>query len=574
MSHNQKKRRIGLSIKLNIILVISILLVSIGLVAISYYFYCKKVDSLYYDRVERAADAMSESYVAYDTILFLWNTFNSDEFKAVREKAIAQDDDKIIEDWMRNTPLRIEGEYASIGVGELNSVYDEYDFYSRTLSEAKETFGLESAYLEYVLDGKSYVLIDPDIRLREIGTEEEPIKEFEDYKGNDRIPATTYKYKDKWLCTACEPVTIYHDGQSDNVMQVGADLDMDNVINERYWFILNSALFIVILMVIIIIVSVIISRKFIVNPLKQLSKGAMDFAKGEGDFSREDVIDISIESNDEIGDLYQEIQSMQWRIIDGADKLTKVTAEKEKVNTELRMASSIQNSMLPSVFPDRKEFELYASMEPAKEVGGDFYDFFFIDDNHLCIIIADVSDKGVPAALYMMSSKIIIKYRAEQGGTPAEILTEVGRKMKKDNKSMMFVTVWMGILDISTGIMTCTNAGHEKPIIKSGDGEFRICMDDHGPMVGVFNKVEYQDYKIELNRGDVVFVYTDGVVEATNTSDEMYKIDRLVDTLNEVKDKTPEEISSYVRQSVNEFVNGANQFDDLTMLCLKYKGND
>ena len=574
----QKNKRIGLSIKLNAIIVISILLVSIGLLFISYYKYCEKVDSLYYDKAERASVSISESYVAFDTILHLWNTFSSEEFRSVRERAIAEDNDKIIEDWMKSNTLRIDERYATLGDIEVNSIYDEYTFYARILNEAKNTFGLKSAYLEYVDNGVSYNLVDPDISLREIGTVEEPIEEFSEYTGNDRIPATIYNYKGEWLCTACEPVTVFINGQPENVMQVGVDLDMNDVFKERHWFILNSVLFIAMIILITIVVSMIVTRKLIIKPLKLVSEGAKGFSLDKDDFEtegfdKEDIIDLPIKSNDEIGDLYREIQSMQSRIVDNVNRLTKITAEREKVNTELRMASEIQNSMLPGDFPDNKEFELYASMNPAKEVGGDFYDFFFIDDNHLCLLIADVSGKGVPAALFMMSSKIIIKYRATMGGgTPGEILTDVNSILSKGNESMMFVTVWMGILDIHTGIMKCSNGGHEFPIIRTGDGAFKIYKDKHSVMVGVSPKAKYSDYELKLNPSDAIFVYTDGVPEANNTKKEMYGMERLEATLNGIGKKSPKDTLKAVRESVNEFADGAEQFDDLTMLCLEYKG--
>ena len=572
MSNNKKKQRIGLSFKFNIILVISILLVSIGLVSISYYFYCKKVDSLYYDKVERAVDAVAESYVAYDTLMHFWSTFNSDEFKKVKEQAIAEDDDKIIEDWMKNNTLIVDERYASLSNIETNSIYDEYDFYQRSLQEAKDTFGLKSAYLEYVDDGESYVLVDPDMRLRDIGNVEDKIEEFSEYEGNDLIPATTYQYEGEWLCTACQPVTIYHDGYSENILQAGADLDMNDVIRERYWFIFNSVIFIAITILITIVASMLITGKLILKPLKLLSNGAKGFAKDDEEgFLVDDVINLPIQSNDEIGDLYQEIQLMQRRIIDSANKLTKATAERERVNTELRMASKIQNSMLPDEFPDREEFELFANMDPAKAVGGDFYDFFFVDDDHLCLLIADVSDKGVPAALFMMSSKIIIKHRTMSGGTPGEILTDVNTILRQGNKSKMFVTVWMGILDINTGVMQCANGGHETPIIRSSNGTYKTYKDKHGAIVGAFPKAKIPDYELKLEPGDAIFEYTDGVPEANNTEEEMYGIERLEATLNDIGNKSPEDIINGVRESVNEFANGAEQFDDLTMICLEYK---
>ena len=267
---------------------------------------------------------------------------------------------------------------------------------------------------------------------------------------------------------------------------------------------------------------------------------------------------------------------MQGRIVDGAERLTRITAERERVDAELRMATQIQTAMLPNrfpAFPDRVEFDLYASMDPAKEVGGDFYDFFLVDEDHLALVIADVSDKGVPAALFMMSSKIIINYRTKIGGSPSEILAAANAQLFRNTKSRMFVTVWLGILELSTGRLTCANAGHEYPIIRGQDGEFRVYKDKHGLMVGAMKASKYQDYEIQLAPGDAVFLYTDGVPEANNAAGEFYGMDRLKATLNRISGTQPKEILEEIKADVAAFANGADQFDDLTMLCVVYKSN-
>ena len=318
-----------------------------------------------------------------------------------------------------------------------------------------------------------------------------------------------------------------------------------------------------------------LTRKLATKPLKMLAAGAMDFAKADAGFSMDDVIRLPIRSNDEIGDLYREIRSMQERIVDGADQLTRITADRERVSTELRMAAEIQSAMLPRIFPafpDRPEFDLYASMVPAKEVGGDFYDFFLLDDDHLALVIADVSDKGVPAALFMMSAKIIISYRAQMGGTPGEILTSVNAQLCRDNAYRMFVTVWLGILELSTGRLTCTNAGHEYPAVRRPGGEFRLFRDPHGIFVGVMKKAAYRDYELQLEPGSKLFLYTDGLPEAIDGDREQFGTDRLLAALNDDPDAPPRELLTNVSGAVDAFVRDARQFDDLTMLCLEYRG--
>ena len=243
--------------------------------------------------------------------------------------------------------------------------------------------------------------------------------------------------------------------------------------------------------------------------------------------------------------------------------------------TELNMATEIQMSMLPltfPAFPDRSEFDIYASMDPAKEVGGDFYDFFLIDDDHLAAVIADVSGKGVPAALFMMSSKILLNDHATIGGSPAEILERVNKLVYANNKAHMFVTVWLGILEISTGKLTSASAGHEYPMINV-NGKYELLKDKHGLAIGAMPNSKYKDTEITLNKGDSVFVYTDGVAEATDANNELFGTDRTLEALNAIPDGVSQkEILAGVRSAVDAFVKEAPQFDDLTMLGLKYFG--
>ena len=252
------------------------------------------------------------------------------------------------------------------------------------------------------------------------------------------------------------------------------------------------------------------------------------------------------------------------------DKSTKLAS----TQTELNMASEIQASMLPSIFPAfpaRKEFDLYASMDPAKEVGGDFYDFFMIDDDHLGVVIADVSGKGVPAALFMMISKTIIQNFAMLGISAAEVLSKANDSLCAQNKMEMFVTAWIGILELSTGKMTCASAGHEYPAI-CRNGAFSLLKDKHGFVLGGMEGEQYRNYEIQLEKGDKVFVYTDGVPEANSAINELFGTDRMIDALNSNAEADPREVLRIVRTSVDEFVGKAEQFDDLTMVCLEYKG--
>ena len=256
-------------------------------------------------------------------------------------------------------------------------------------------------------------------------------------------------------------------------------------------------------------------------------------------------------------------------------RYAKQQLESSRIETELNMASSIQADMLPSIypaFPERPEFDIYASMDPAKEVGGDFYDFFLVDDDHLCMVMADVSGKGVPAALFMMASKIILQNNAMLGKSPAQILMDANTAICSNNREEMFVTVWLGILELSTGKLTAANAGHEYPAMRNANGQFELIKDKHGFVIGGMEGLRYKEYELQMERGSKLFLYTDGVPEATNAEDELFGAERMIDALNTDATATPEKILKQVRSAVDDFVKDAEQFDDLTMLCLEYRG--
>ena len=249
----------------------------------------------------------------------------------------------------------------------------------------------------------------------------------------------------------------------------------------------------------------------------------------------------------------------------------------QATRTELNMAGQIQASMMPQIFPpfpERPEFDIYATMEPAKGVGGDFYDFFLIDDDHLCVIMADVSGKGIPASLFMMVSKIILKNCAMLGSdkSAAEILSQTNEAICSNNQQDMFVTVWLGILEISTGTLTAANAGHEYPVYKRPGRPYELVKDKHGLVIGIMDGVMYRDYQVQLEPGTKLFLYTDGVPEAMDAQEHMYGVDRMLAALNEAPEATPMEALGCVRRSLSSFVQEAEQFDDITMLCLEYKG--
>ncbi|MBR3358563.1 MAG: PP2C family protein-serine/threonine phosphatase [Solobacterium sp.] len=314
----------------------------------------------------------------------------------------------------------------------------------------------------------------------------------------------------------------------------------------------------------------------VLKPLKTIQDNIRSYQSDKDSKAVKDNL-ASVHPDNEIGELSEDIVALTQEIDQYIAENGRITAEKERISTELDMAQRIQASMLPGIFPafpDRHEFDVYATMEPAKEVGGDFYDFFLIDNDHLALVISDVSGKGVPAALFMMISKIILQSCAMLGQSPADILTKTNEAICSNNELEMFVTIWVGILEISTGRLLAANAGHEYPAILRAGKQFDILKDRHGFVIGGMDNMKYRQYEIQMNPGDKLFLYTDGITEAMDPDKKMFGTSRLIDALNEAKDASPDTILKTVRESIRVFVKDTEQFDDMTMLCLEYSGPD
>lgn len=315
---------------------------------------------------------------------------------------------------------------------------------------------------------------------------------------------------------------------------------------------------------------------YVLRPLKRVQQGIRTYKHTKA--SEEIARSLSdIRSRNEIGELSHDVVDMAREIDDHLDQIASISSEKERIGAELDIAGKIQEGVLPSIFPafpERREFDVFASMHTAKEVGGDFYDFFLVDDDHLAIVMADVSGKGIPAALFMMASKILINNFSTIGSaSPAHILETVNHHICLNNPAEMFVTTWLGILEISTGRLKAANAGHEYPVIQRAGGSFSMLQDKHGFVLGGMDGMRYQEYELQLRPGDGVFLYTDGVTEATNAESEMFGVSRMVKALNLQPDASPKALLETMKCEIDDFVGDAPQFDDITMLCLRYVGD-
>ncbi|MBQ7168897.1 MAG: SpoIIE family protein phosphatase [Synergistaceae bacterium] len=337
---------------------------------------------------------------------------------------------------------------------------------------------------------------------------------------------------------------------------------------------MNLALTVLLLSFVIIYVIVqIAGRKFserLVAPILRLGNDVDKISGGDLEHTAEIV------SNDEIGDLARKFNGMTASLREYISNLADVTAEKERIGAELNIATQIQADMLPKIVPpflNHEAFDISATMYPAKEVGGDFYDFFMTDENHLALVMADVSGKGVPAALFMVIAKTLIKNRAMMGGTPGEILHDVNNQLCEGNDSSLFVTVWLGILELSTGKVIASNAGHEPPAVRRAGGKYELLDAAQNTAVAIMEDMNFEDSEFQLEHLDTLYLYTDGVTEATNSDRELYGSDRMIDELNRTLGAPADEVLGIMNKSVMNFTGKAPQFDDLTMLCLQFFGS-
>ena len=320
-------------------------------------------------------------------------------------------------------------------------------------------------------------------------------------------------------------------------------------------------------LILLLVVSGLVARS-IAQPLRRMAAATAKVAHGDLD------IDLSdIQREDEVGQLARSFSVMAQDLKQYIKDLTETTAAKQRIESELSIAADIQRSMLPSVFPafpDRDEFDIYAVMHPAKEVGGDFYDFFFLDKDHLCVVIGDVSGKGVPAALFMTVTKYLIEATAVLGEPLDLILTRINRHLARNNESCMFVTIFMGILNVKTGEFIYGNAGHNSPLLWDKDKAPSFLKAPGGPVVGIMDDAEFTMDRLTFRPGTVLLAYTDGVTEAFSAEGIAFSDERLLKVVTPVREKSVKEITEDLLSEISSFCVGAPQADDITILALGF----
>lgn len=462
----------------------------------------------------------------------------------------------------------------------------EYQRIRSLLDMVREQMGANYIYIADQTDGRGKVIStltylvdadnpDDDMEPFQPG-DKSPMNEsfLEDsryiYETGSRSDNYFYSHSDFGYNTSA--IVPVENSAGEIVAIVGVELAMKTLEAARTEYVIYVILLGALLTAIVITAFLVYLRRAVIRPIQLVTEEADAFVHNETEVS-ERLLQIS--TGDEIEQMAGSVRQMEIDINRYISELTAVTAERERIGAELNIAAKIQTDMLPSIFPpfpEREEFDLYASMTPAKEVGGDFYDFFMIDEDRLAMVIADVSGKGVPAALFMVISKTLLKNYAQSGLSAREVLETVNDKLCENNHADMFVTAWIGILRISTGEMDCANAGHEYPVIRRGNGEYGLLKDKHGFVLAGMENIRQHGYEICLEPGDSLFLYTDGVPEAMGPGEELFGTARMLEALNMAAEESPRETLAVVKKEIEQFTEDCPQFDDITMMCFHYKG--
>ena len=467
----------------------------------------------------------------------------------------------------------VEKYYAT---GEKDAYYEKV---AAALLRVKQTIGLKYFYV---------VVPEEDVMVYiwDVGEEgEEGVRRLLDtdsyYGGGNEVMHAAFSANAKrnilftrneeygYLASAYVPI---FNSAGEPVALSSVDISMEKINRDIYRFVWTAVSIAGLAMFVSIIAYYYYIRRIVIRPAEVLHDAASALIKNDMDDLEN--FSISVKTGDEFEELADAFQFMTVELSEYIKNLTVVTAERERIGAELDVATQIQSSMLPCIFPafpDRREFDIYATMNPAKEVGGDFYDFFMVDERHLAIVMADVSGKGVPAALFMVIGKTLIKDHTQPGRDLGEVFTEVNDLLCEANSEGLFITAFEGVLDLVTGEFQFVNAGHEIPFICKRGGFYEPYKIRAGFVLAGMEGIRYKAGTMQLEPGDKIFQYTDGITEAMNSRNELYGMKRLEETLRKNVHKAPMELLPEVKADIDSFVGSAVQFDDITMLCLEYR---
>lgn len=567
---NLKKPSLNFLIIGSFVIVMAIFTILVQL--IGYFAFSRSFEKEYSDSVGRVAKLSTMALANYDVTRFL--KYSQEELNEMNEKYPSYSEYK---------------EYcAENGLEENYSYYIDYTEYEvgkESLDIICNTMGASVIYVILPSDDyMSYTCIYNCVSDESgydpwpIGKVVETPKEYygvyekimEEGSEQEIVERYTNLKEGKPHITALTPVC---DEQGNVVAILCVQRFAEGLTKTRRNFIQGVSAIAFIIAILIILLESRLIRRAIVKPIQDISAEAGRFAK-DSTKANSDLIENNY-SVREIGSLAYALDKMEADTVDNIENMKEMISEKERIGADLSLASKIQIGMLPlknQLLKDHTEFDVHAIMTPAKTVGGDFYDFYMVDDDHMAIEIADVSDKGLGAAFFMAISKTLIKSRAGMGGSATDIITYVDRLIAEKNAAGMFVTVWLAIIDLNTGHVDVCNAGHDYPAISLKGQDFVVEKAPHGPPVAFLPGVPFTGYEFTLEPGDRIFLYTDGLNEAKRSDGERFGIARMLTVLNSHKNDTNEQMIAAMKEAVTLFVGSEPQFDDQTMLSFTFNG--
>ena len=560
MSEKKKEHRFGINARMYIIIsrLVFISCFAAILIASVHYILASMVNFVErgYQIVDNNSDFFDDPFLKdYVDIV------SDDRFDEVRKKAAANQDVEMI----------LEHIYA-----ENEEMSEFVKDTTITLDTARKSNKIENVYLIRCNDEHCYFLLGGSDELLRIG-EELPYHLEGELMDNSEVTTRMFEGPEKPGLNGMRTVAlkqvlmgydpVYH-------YWLAGENDVGALLKEDADFLKEMLLFLLVITVMFALIGSLRVRKRITNPLIRLKKDAEKYTSESTMDHIADPIDSGIKTSDELQDLSDSIYLLEKRVSESQEALKQEAEEKGRLKESLSIATEIQHGVLPSEFPKNDIYDLFAMMQSAKEVGGDFYDFFYVGDDRLVLVIGDVSDKGIPAALFMMTTKTLLKAKAASGADPAEILETVNRTLCDVNPAGMFVTVWIGIVDLKSGRMKAANGGHEYPILYRKGQDFRIFREPHGMVLGAVETSTYDNYEVQLSKGDRIFVYSDGATDAIRPDKSQYGLDRLLATVRECgKDRDAKGLVDGVLAALEEFSKDAYQFDDITLLSLTYHGD-
>ena len=521
--------------------------------ALCYYFHLNSMMDSYFHSTEQAASAARDSIYSSDAFIFS-DRILSEDFMNLRREAEETDNYEILGQWLDD-----------------NGYMDFFTYSTERLQKTRELFEEDDVYVVACQGNGCYIILDSTNGFEYIGMKLTDAPELNNYESDERITPTISRTAEGWLCSAFLKI---EDPAGKHHVFCGCDADMHVFVDSEIRFVINMFLFLLILIVICSIVGIYFARKTIAIPTTQLSVAARKFA----DENRRGEIlkpsDPNVHTGDELEDINDSLVYLEESILDQKEQLEKINLERGRIETELSVARDIQMGMLPKRFDIDSDCDIFALTKPARLVGGDFYNCFRIDESHIALLIGDVSDKGIPAALFMMISQTLLQEHCLRGISPGRVLEKVNSLLMANNDATMFVTVWLGILDLETGILQAANGGHEYPLFRKRNGPFVSFHDPHSFVLAGMENSTYETYQRQLEPGDAVYLYTDGAHDACNQQKDPFGENALIQAVNQADASSAKSLVGGVLEVIEAYSAGAEQFDDITMLAMIYRGGE